>query len=118
MAAAPAGQGRGAAARGRAGVRERGRCSQGGGGARRAASGRGERRRRPNGVEGGGEGKVEQPDGVGGGDDGEVDQPDGIGGGDDEVEQPDGSAATATRQIEQRHRAEKKGMDFLETAKC
>ena len=32
-----------------------------------------------------------------------MDQPDGVGGGgDDEVEQPDGSAATATRQIEQR----------------
>ena len=70
------------------------------------------------GVEGGGDGKVEQPDGVGGGDDGEVDQPDGVGGGgDDEVEQPDGSAATATRQSSGR-RAEKKGMDFGETAKC
>ena len=94
--------------------RERG--AHRGGGARRAASGR-----RDDGevaFEGGGDGKVEQPDGVGGGDDGEVEQPDGVGGGgDDEVEQPDGSAATATRQSSG-HRAEKKGMEFGETAKC
>ena len=68
--------------------------------------------------QGAGSGAGVGADGVEGGDDGEVDQPDGVGGGgDDEVEQPDGSAATATRQSSER-RAEKKGMDFGETAKC
>ena len=60
-------------------------------------------------VGGGGDDEVEQPDGVGGSSDDEVEHPDCVGGGgDDEAEQRPGVA----------YRAEKKGMDFGETAKC